>query len=218
MKTLTLDISGIYTAVTPESVKAWEAKSNQYQQQLHAGTGLGNDFLGWINLPTEISEEDLSAIEDAARDLQQCCDYVVSIGIGGSYLGARAVIEALTPTFEAYQTKHAAPQIIFAGHNIGEDYLSELVAFLKDKRFGLINISKSGTTTEPAIAFRILKALLEEQVGREEARQRIIAVTDKARGALRTLADKEGYKTFIIPDDIGGRFSVLTPVDSCLSQ
>ena len=212
MKTLTLDISGIYTAVTPESVKAWEAKSNQYQQQLHAGTGLGNDFLGWINLPTEISEEDLSAIEDAARDLQQRCDYVVSIGIGGSYLGARAVIEALTPSFEAYQTKHAAPQVIFAGHNIGEDYLCELVSFLKDKRFGLINISKSGTTTEPAIAFRILKALLEEQVGREEARQRIIAVTDKARGALRTLADKEGYKTFIIPDDIGGRFSVLTPV------
>ena len=212
MKTLTLDLSGIYTAVTPQSIQAWEEKSNQYQQQLHAGTGLGNDFLGWINLPCEISEEQLSSIEEAARGLQERCDYVVSIGIGGSYLGARAVIEALTPSFEAYQTKRTAPQVIFAGHNIGEDYLSELVAFLRDKRFGLINISKSGTTTEPAIAFRILKALLEEQVGREEARERIIAVTDKARGALRTLADKEGYKTFIIPDDIGGRFSVLTPV------
>ena len=170
MKTLTLDLSGIYTAVTPQSVQAWEEKSNQYQQQLHAGTGLGNDFLGWINLPCEISEEQLSSIEEAARGLQERCDYVVSIGIGGSYLGARAVIEALTPSFEAYQTKHTAPQVIFAGHNIGEDYLSELVAFLRDKRFGLINISKSGTTTEPAIAFRILKALLEEQVGREEAR------------------------------------------------
>ena len=212
MKTLTLDISGIYATVPAEAVEAWREKSDQYQHQLHTATGLGNDFLGWINLPNEISDADFSAIEEVARDLQQRCDYVVSIGIGGSYLGARAVIEALTPSFEAYRREHSAPQVIFAGHNIGEDYLSELVDFLQDKRFGLINISKSGTTTEPAIAFRILKALLEKQVGREEARERIIAVTDKARGALRTLADKEGYKTFIIPDDIGGRFSVLTPV------
>ena len=212
MKTLTLDLSGIYATVPAEAVEAWREKSDQYQHQLHTATGLGNDFLGWINLPNEITDADFSAIEEAARDLQQRCDYVVSIGIGGSYLGARAVIEALTPSFEAYRREHSAPQVIFAGHNIGEDYLSELVDFLQDKRFGLINISKSGTTTEPAIAFRILKALLEKQVGREEARKRIIAVTDKARGALRTLADKEGYKTFIIPDDIGGRFSVLTPV------
>lgn len=212
MKTLTLDLSGIYATVPAEAVEAWREKSDQYQHQLHTATGLGNDFLGWINLPNEITDADFSAIEEAARDLQQRCDYVVSIGIGGSYLGARAVIEALTPSFEAYRREHSAPQVIFAGHNIGEDYLSELVDFLQDKRFGLINISKSGTTTEPAIAFRILKALLEKQVGREEARERIIAVTDKARGALRTLADKEGYKTFIIPDDIGGRFSVLTPV------
>ena len=212
MKTLTLDLSGIYATVPAEAVEAWREKSDQYQHQLHTATGLGNNFLGWINLPNEISDADFSAIEEAARDLQQRCDYVVSIGIGGSYLGARAVIEALTPSFEAYRREHSAPQVIFAGHNIGEDYLSELVDFLQDKRFGLINISKSGTTTEPAIAFRILKALLEKQVGREEARERIIAVTDKARGALRTLADKEGYKTFIIPDDIGGRFSVLTPV------
>ena len=212
MKTLTLDLSGIYATVPADAVEAWREKSDQYQHQLHTATGLGNDFLGWINLPNEISDADFSAIEEAARDLQQRCDYVVSIGIGGSYLGARAVIEALTPSFEAYRREHSAPQVIFAGHNIGEDYLSELVDFLQDKRFGLINISKSGTTTEPAIAFRILKALLEKQVGREEARERIIAVTDKARGALRTLADKEGYRTFIIPDDIGGRFSVLTPV------
>ena len=212
MKTLTLDLSGIYATVPAEAVEAWREKSDQYQHQLHTATGLGNDFLGWINLPNEISDADFSAIEEAARDLQQRCDYVVSVGIGGSYLGARAVIEALTPSFEAYRREHSAPQVIFAGHNIGEDYLSELVDFLQDKRFGLINISKSGTTTEPAIAFRILKALLEKQVGREAARERIIAVTDKARGALRTLADKEGYKTFIIPDDIGGRFSVLTPV------
>lgn len=212
MNTLQLDLSGIYTTLQPEVVSAWKEKSQAYQQALHAGTGLGSDFLGWINLPDEISEEHLSDLEATAKDLQQSCDYVVSIGIGGSYLGARAVIEALTPSFEVYASKHRFPQVIFAGHNIGEDYLHELVTFLQDKRFGIINISKSGTTTEPAIAFRILKALLEQQVGREEARKRIVAITDKSRGALRTLADKEGYKTFIIPDDIGGRFSVLTPV------
>lgn len=212
MNTLQLDLSGIYTTITPEAVSAWASKSQAYQKALHEGTGLGNDFLGWINLPEEISEAHLADLEATAKKLQQSCDYVISIGIGGSYLGARAVIEALTPSFAAYESKHTYPQVIFAGHNIGEDYLSELVAFLRDKRFGIINISKSGTTTEPAIAFRILKSLLEQQVGREEARERIVAITDKSRGALRTLADKEGYKTFIIPDDIGGRFSVLTPV------
>lgn len=212
MNTLQLDLSGIYSTITPEAVASWANKSNAYQQALHQGTGLGNDFLGWINLPEEITEEQLADLEATAKALQQSCDYVISIGIGGSYLGARAVIEALTPSFEAYQSKHSHPQVIFAGHNIGEDYLSELISFLRDKRFGIINISKSGTTTEPAIAFRLLKSLLEEQVGRDEARKRIVAITDKSRGALRTLADKEGYKTFIIPDDIGGRFSVLTPV------
>ena len=212
MNTLQLDLSGIFSTISPEAVEAWASKSNTFQQALHQGTGLGSDFLGWINLPEEITDAQLSDLEATAKKLQASCDYVISIGIGGSYLGARAVIEALTPSFEVYQSKHNAPQVIFAGHNIGEDYLSELIAFLRDKRFGIINISKSGTTTEPAIAFRLLKALLEEQVGRDEARERIVAITDKSRGALRTLADKEGYKTFIIPDDIGGRFSVLTPV------
>ena len=212
MNTLQLDLSGIFSTISPEAVEAWASKSNTFQQALHQGTGLGSDFLGWINLPEEITDAQLTDLEATAKKLQASCDYVISIGIGGSYLGARAVIEALTPSFEVYQSKHNAPQVIFAGHNIGEDYLSELIAFLHDKRFGIINISKSGTTTEPAIAFRLLKALLEEQVGRDEARERIVAITDKSRGALRTLADKEGYKTFIIPDDIGGRFSVLTPV------
>ena len=212
MNTLQLDLSGIFSTISPEAVEAWASKSNTFQQALHQGTGLGSDFLGWINLPEEITDAQLTDLETTAKKLQASCDYVISIGIGGSYLGARAVIEALTPSFEVYQSKHNAPQVIFAGHNIGEDYLSELIAFLRDKRFGIINISKSGTTTEPAIAFRLLKALLEEQVGRDEARERIVAITDKSRGALRTLADKEGYKTFIIPDDIGGRFSVLTPV------
>ena len=212
MNTLQLDLSGIFSTISPEAVEAWASKSNTFQQALHQGTGLGSDFLGWINLPEEITDAQLTDLETTAKKLQTSCDYVISIGIGGSYLGARAVIEALTPSFEVYQSKHNAPQVIFAGHNIGEDYLSELIAFLREKRFGIINISKSGTTTEPAIAFRLLKALLEEQVGRDEARERIVAITDKSRGALRTLADKEGYKTFIIPDDIGGRFSVLTPV------
>ena len=212
MKSLELDLSGIRSLVSDQELQAWQAKSDVYVAQLHAGTGLGSDFLGWIDLPATITDQDFTAIEAAARSLQERCDYVVSIGIGGSYLGARAVIEALTPTFAAYRQEHSAPQVIFAGHNIGEDYLSELVDFLSDKRFGIINISKSGTTTEPAIAFRVLKGLLEQQVGREGARERIIAVTDRARGALRTLADKEGYQTFVIPDDIGGRFSVLTPV------
>lgn len=212
MNTLQLDLSGIFSTISPEAVEAWASKSNTFQQALHQGTGLGSDFLGWINLPEEITDAQLTDLETTAKKLQTSCDYVISIGIGGSYLGARAVIEALTPSFEVYQSNHNAPQVIFAGHNIGEDYLSELIAFLRDKRFGIINISKSGTTTEPAIAFRLLKALLEEQVGRDEARERIVAITDKSRGALRTLADKEGYKTFIIPDDIGGRFSVLTPV------
>lgn len=212
MKSLELDLSGIRSLVSDQELQAWQAKSDAYVAQLHAGTGQGSDFLGWIDLPATITDQDFTAIEAAARSLQERCDYVVSIGIGGSYLGARAVIEALTPTFAAYRQEHSAPQVIFAGHNIGEDYLSELVDFLSDKRFGIINISKSGTTTEPAIAFRVLKGLLEQQVGREGARERIIAVTDRARGALRTLADKEGYQTFVIPDDIGGRFSVLTPV------
>lgn len=212
MKALELDLLGIRSIVSDGELHALQEKSNEYTAQLHAGTGLGNDFLGWINLPEEITDTEFAEIERAARALQEHCDYVVSIGIGGSYLGARAVIEALTPTFAAYRREHSAPHVIFAGHNIGEDYLSELVDFLSDKRFGIINISKSGTTTEPAIAFRVLKGLLERQVGHDGARERIIAVTDRAKGALRTLADKEGYKTFVIPDNIGGRFSVLTPV------
>lgn len=212
MNSIQLDLSGIYSFVDQSAVEAWKPRSEQYIKALHEGTGLGNDFLGWVQLPTEIADSHLEEIQAVAKSLAEECDYVVSIGIGGSYLGIRAVVEALTNSFEAYKREHAAPQIIFAGHNIGEDYLAELCDFLRDKRFGIINISKSGTTTEPAIAFRILRGLLEEQVGRETARKRIVAVTDKARGALRTLATKEGYATFVIPDDVGGRFSVLTPV------
>ncbi|MDR1783778.1 MAG: glucose-6-phosphate isomerase [Dysgonamonadaceae bacterium] len=178
---------------------------------LESGTGKGNDFLGWLHLPSSIEKSFLDDIKKTASALRASCDVVVVIGIGGSYLGAKAVLEAISGSFDALSGK-AKPIILFAGHNIGEDYLSELSEYLTNKSFGLVNISKSGTTTEPALAFRILKKQLEESVGKAEAKNRIVAVTDAARGALRTLADKEGYKTYVIPDNVGGRFSVLTPV------
>lgn len=212
MEMIKLDLSGIQSFVDQSIVTSLIKDSAIYNQQLHDGTAAGNDFLGWVNLPSEVTAEELARIEEVATSLRSTCDYVVSVGIGGSYLGVRAVQEALSNSFEWLLDKHENPILLYAGHNIGEDYLVELTSFLRGKRFGIINISKSGTTTEPAIAFRVLKALLEEQVGKEGARKRIVAVTDREKGALRTLADKEGYETFIIPDDIGGRFSVLTPV------
>jgi glucose-6-phosphate isomerase len=151
-------------------------------------------------------------LQAAADELRKRCEVVVVAGIGGSYLGARAVNEALSNSFLQLAGDKQNPQVVYAGNNIGEDYLADLLELLKTKQFGIINISKSGTTTETALAFRLLKTQLEEQVGKEEARHRIVAVTDKAKGALRTLATKEGYKTFVIPDSVGGRFSVLTPV------
>lgn len=212
MERIKLDLTGIESFIDKGVFDSLMAKSAEYNKMLHDGTGAGNDFLGWVNLPASITEEEFVSIETVANTLRSKCDYIVSIGIGGSYLGVRAVQEALTNSFEWLNPTHDNPIIIYAGHNIGEDYLTELTSFLKDKSFGIINISKSGTTTEPAIAFRILKAQLEEQVGKEEARQRIVAVTDSSKGALRSLATQEGYATFVIPDDIGGRFSVLTPV------
>ncbi|MDD6229069.1 MAG: glucose-6-phosphate isomerase, partial [Bacteroidales bacterium] len=173
----------------------------------------GNDFLGWVNLPGETSDELVSRIEATAKRLQEKCDYVVCVGIGGSYLGAKAVNTALADNFEFYYApnpKH--PKVLYAGQNIGEDYMAQLEKLISGKRFGIIVISKSGTTTEPAIAFRILKELLEKEAGKEAAKDLIVAITDEKRGALRTLADREGYETYIIPDNVGGRFSVLTPV------
>lgn len=177
------------------------------------GTGAGNDFLGWVNLPGETPAELLGRIKATAKRLQQHCDYVVCIGIGGSYLGAKAVNTALADNFEYYYAPNPGePKVIYAGQNISEDYTAELEKLLAGKRFGIIVISKSGTTTEPAIAFRIFKEMLEKQAGKEAARDLIVAITDASRGALRTLADQEGYETYIIPDNVGGRFSVLTPV------
>ena len=176
------------------------------------GKGKGNDLLGWVNLPHDIDNNLLASIEESARVLRNNCDIVVVIGIGGSYLGAKAVIEALNNSFDLLQKDRKNPIVLFAGQNIGEDYLFELQELLKDKKFGIISISKSGTTTEPAIAFRLLKTQLENQAGKEVAKKLIICITDKEKGALRILADKEGFTTYVIPDNVGGRFSVLTPV------
>ena len=180
--------------------------------KIHNQTGAGHDFLGWVDLPSRIPEDLIDTINTTARDLRHDCDTVVCIGIGGSYLGAKAVIEALNDTFAAYTKSDKIPTLLFAGQNIGEDYMYDLCQYLKDKKFGIIVISKSGTTTEPAIAFRLLKAQLEEQMGKEEARRRIVAITDARRGALRQMAEMEGYRTFVIEDSVGGRFSVLSPV------
>lgn len=182
------------------------------QAQLEEATCPGNDFLGWLHLPSSITPEFLGEVKACADVLRQHCDTVVVVGIGGSYLGARAVIEALGNSFAWLTNKGENPDILFAGNNIGEDYLYELTEYLKTRQFGVINISKSGTTTETALAFRLLKKQCEDQRGKEMARKVIVAVTDAKKGAARTTADKEGYTSFIIPDNVGGRFSVLTPV------
>jgi glucose-6-phosphate isomerase len=212
METIGLNIDKALGTVTRNEIMSREPKVRRSLELLYGRTGEGGNFLGWVTLPSSLNKAELKAIEITAGKLHRC-RYVVVIGIGGSYLGTKAVVEALNSSFDLLQqTRRRNPVILYAGHNIGEDYLSELSGVLKGKRFGIINISKSGTTTEPGIAFRILRKLLEENIGKESARELIVAVTDKARGALRTLADEEGYKTFVIPDDIGGRYSVLTPV------
>lgn len=210
MNSIKFDYSKITDFVGKDEINALYPQAQEALNNLKNGTSQGNDFLGWLNLPVEITAEGLADIEQTAKELRDRTQVVVVIGIGGSYLGARAVIEALSDSFHNYGK--ADMKVIFAGHNIGEDYYHELLNYLQDKEFGICVISKSGTTTEPAIAFRLLKELLEKKVGREEAGKRIVAITDAARGALRTLAGQEGYKTFIIPDNVGGRFSVLTPV------
>jgi glucose-6-phosphate isomerase len=207
-----LSIEKAQSFVTAEALASVAAQTAPSNELLESGKGAGNDFLGWVHLPSSITEADLAELQAAADELRKRCEVVVVAGIGGSYLGARAVNEALSNSFLQLTGDKQNPQVVYAGNNIGEDYLADLLELLKTKQFGIINISKSGTTTETALAFRLLKTQLEEQVGKEEARHRIVAVTDKAKGALRTLATKEGYKTFVIPDSVGGRFSVLTPV------
>lgn len=205
-----LDISK--ALVSAESIAAFEGKVAAAQKALEEGTCAGNDFLGWLHLPSGITTDFMTQLQECAQTLRDNCDTVVVAGIGGSYLGARAVIEALGNSFQWLTNKGENPDILFAGNNIGEDYLYELTEYLKTKKFGVINISKSGTTTETALAFRLLKKQCEEQRGKDTARKVIVAVTDARKGAARTTADKEGYTSFVIPDNVGGRFSVLTPV------
>ena len=212
MKSISLNITKAASFLAEGAVKAYEPKVKAAQEALENGTCEGNDFLGWLHLPSSITPEFLDEIQAVANTLREKCEVVVVAGIGGSYLGARAVIEGLGNSFAWLVNDKKNPTILFAGNNIGEDYLFELTSFLKDKKFGVINISKSGTTTETALAFRLLKKQCEDQRGKEEAKEVIVAVTDAKKGAARTCADKEGYKSFIIPDNIGGRFSVLTPV------
>ena len=212
MKNISLDITKAACFLGEGAVKAFEPQVKAAQEALENGTCPGNDFLGWLHLPTSITKEFLQEIQDCANVLRENCEAVVVAGIGGSYLGAKAVIEALSNAFQWLVGDAKNPTILFAGNNIGEDYLAELTAYLKGKKFGVINISKSGTTTETALTFRLLKKQCEDQRGKEEAKKVIVAVTDAVKGAARTCADKEGYKTFVIPDNVGGRFSVLTPV------
>lgn len=205
-----MNISFSYNnALSTEAISQYQEAVKSAHNELVQGTGLGNDFLGWIQLPADIRSQ-LDDIQACANLLRSKCDIIVCIGIGGSYLGAKAVIEALSNSFAWLEGNK--PAIVYAGQNICEDYLYELQSLLRDKKFGIISISKSGTTTEPALAFRLLKTQLEAQCGEEFAKECIVCITDAKRGALRTLATQQGYKTFVIEDNIGGRFSVLTPV------
>ena len=212
MKSISLDFTKAASFLGEGAVEAYEPKAKAALEALENNTCPGNDFLGWLHLPSSITPDFLDEVQAVANTLREKCEVVVVAGIGGSYLGARAVIEALGNSFAWLIQDKKNPQILFAGNNISEDYLAELTDYLKGKRFGVINISKSGTTTETALTFRLLKMQCEAQMGKDVAREVIVAVTDAKRGAARTCADKEGYKSFIIPDNVGGRFSVLTPV------
>ena len=212
MKSISLDITKAQQFLPIGAVAAYADKVAEAQKALEEGTCPGNDFLGWLHLPSSITSDFINEVKSVAETLRKNSEVVVVAGIGGSYLGPRAVIEGICNTFTWLIQDKNNPIVIFAGNNIGEDYLAELTEYLKTKTFSIINISKSGTTTETALTFRLLKTQLEEQVGKEKAKNLIVAVTDAKKGAARTCAEKEGYKTFVIPDDVGGRFSVLTPV------
>jgi glucose-6-phosphate isomerase len=212
METIKLSIDKIFDFVPEEKILNLEPEIKKQLASLYGKTGKGNDFLGWLEPPSSDSDDELNEIEKLADFFHGKIDILVVIGIGGSYLGARAVIEALSQNFYSLRKERDFPVVLFAGQNIGEDYYHDLIEVLDEHSYAIVVISKSGTTTEPAIAFRLLKKHLEEQYGKNGARERIIAITDARKGALRKIADKEGYRSFGIPDDVGGRYSVLTPV------
>ena len=202
------------SGITQKSIMEYKAQVENIHKDLHKRSNEEDDFVGWLELPTNYDKEEFKRIKKAAKKIKKESDILVVIGIGGSYLGARAVIESLTSTFNnmlpAKQRKF--PQIVYAGNNLSSNYLNELIEYIGDKDFSVNVISKSGTTTEPAIAFRVFREILENKYGIDEARSRIYATTDKSRGALKTLAEKEGYEQFVVPDNVGGRYSVLTAV------
>ena len=213
MRNISLDITKATQFLANGAVEGLASKAQAAQDALEAGTCEGNDFLGWLHLPSQTTDDFLNDVEACAEVLRSECDTVVVAGIGGSYLGARAVIEALGNSLQwLVNDTNKTPNVIFAGNSISEDYLAELTSYLKDKRFGVINISKSGTTTDTALTLRLLKKQCEAQRGKETAKKVIVAITDAVKGAARKTAEKEGYQTFVIPDNVGGRFSVLTPV------
>lgn len=214
MNKLSLDLSNVSSFISEEKLMGMEAEVKAAVKTLEEGTGAGNDFLGWINLPTDYDKEEFDRIKKAAEKIKSDSDVLVVVGIGGSYLGARAAIELLSHTFynKLSKEERKAPEVYFAGNSISGTYLAHLIQIIGDRDFSVNVISKSGTTTEPAIAFRIFKEMLEKKYGVEEARKRIYATTDAAKGALKKLSTEEGYETFTIPDNVGGRFSVLTPV------
>jgi glucose-6-phosphate isomerase len=212
MNNIKIDLANIKQFVSEEEILNFQKEIDIHYPALLNKTGKGNDFLGWVDLPSSFDQSLFQKIEADAERLRENSEIFVVIGIGGSYLGARAVIEALGHQFYDLLGNRKYPYILYAGHNLSEDYMAELLEILDKNDYSLAVISKSGTTTEPAIAFRILKGHLEKKYGKEDARKRIIAITDKQRGALKGLADKEGYPTYVVPDDVGGRYSVLTPV------
>lgn len=210
MENLNINLKNCSGFVSSEEILAFAKLSTRHIDTLNSGTGAGNDFLGWLSLPQDILPQ-LDKIEKTAKHLRSLSDLTVVIGIGGSYLGSRAVIEALSHSFSSL-LKTKQHEVLFAGQNISEDYLADLIDILDNRNYSIVVISKSGTTTEPAIALRILRDHLEKKVGKAEAAERIIAITDEKKGALRSMAELNGYETFVIPDNVGGRFSVLTPV------
>lgn len=210
-KSIKIDLKATKKFVTDKDYGLYIEKAFKAFDLLESRGGKGNDFLGWMDLPSQTSEELISACEEVANRWKDNIELVVVIGIGGSYLGAKSALDALSHTFGVHLGSKV-PQIVFAGQNVSEEYLSELIDLMNIKSTACVVISKSGTTTEPAVAFRIIKNFIEQKYGKNNAANRIVAITDASRGALKGLADKEGYSSFIIPDNVGGRFSVLTPV------
>lgn len=214
MDTINIDIAKTQNFITAEEIKSYQSEIEKHLDDLHKKTGKGSDFFGWLDLPFTMDKQLIDEINKVGGILRKKADVIVVIGIGGSYLGARAVIEALSHNFHTMQTKmrRNKPIIVYAGQNISEDYLADLMDILNKRQYAIIVISKSGTTIEPAIAFRILKNHLVKKYGTKKAKKRIVVITDKTKGALKQISLQDGYYSFVIPDDVGGRYSVLTPV------